>query len=145
MKSFCRYRFGLLSLSVCFLVGCSTGAPSTQMLTVSASPDHARIYINHMLAGEGRVREEVRPKDGADVKIVAPGYVTHEEHVHGTLSDAGTADVLVGAACCLFAYAGLLSDGAMELTRDEIHVDLIPAEGPGGANPDSEPATETTP
>lgn len=107
-------------------VACSTTAPSTQKLSVSATPENASIYIDNKLAGIGTGRMEVRPKNGADVKIVAPGHHPHEQHIHGTLSKEGTTDLLVGAACCAFAFAGLLTDGATTLTQNELHVDLIP-------------------
>lgn len=115
-------------LIIPFIAGCSIVTPSTQNFHVSVYPDFAEVYVNDEYIGQGDVTTRVRGKDGAAVRLVAPGYIAYERYVHVTLTNSAVADV-IGGWICLVPFVGLLFPGAHKLEKDRINVKMEAKDG----------------
>jgi len=109
--------------------GCSMLAPGTQQLSISASEDDAKIYVNGDLGGTGRAKVIVPRNQTISVLVKKDGFYPSERTIHYTLSNTGIAD-LVGGSICLFPLVGLLSPGAQRLSEENVSIILQPMSKP---------------
>lgn len=129
-----RFRWGTAALAAAALLcgaGCSILAPRTQQLSIHASEDDARIYVNGNLSGSGHVTVVVPRDKTVSVLVKKDGFQTAERNVLLTLSNTGMADLVCGYVC-LFPLAGLLFPGSQHLQNDNISITLQALSSPGG-------------
>ena len=116
------FLFGLTAMCCCLGTGCSFVAPKTQTFSVMAEPATAKISLDGRTISSGRSLEVERGKD-LTVLVTAPGFYPESRRIGRTLSKSGIIDGIAGCIF-LFPWLGLISDGAWELEKDHLYVEL---------------------
>lgn len=117
--------FGVTLMLVISISGCSLFVPHSQHITINGKPANAEIVVN------GRHYTSpatVMVKRNKNVNIIVSknGYSTYTAQSGHSLSTWGILDV-IGGACVLVPFLGLLSPGAYELDHDNFYYVLTPA------------------
>ena len=118
-----RITLSALLIGCTFLCGgCSFFAPKTQMFTVVVEPESAQIMLDGRPVLSGRAQDVSRGKD-LTIIATASGFYPENRRVGRTLSKAGIVDGVIGCVL-LFPLLGLISDGAWELEKDNLYIEM---------------------
>lgn len=119
-----RIVSGILIISVVLLQsGCSAFRSGTQRITVAASEQDAKIYVNGAYVGEGTAMTRVPRDESVSIMAKKDGYLPETRQIGTKMSFTGILDI-IGGCIILVPFFGLLFPGSHELDQVNISIAL---------------------
>jgi len=113
------------ALVVLQVTGCSAFKQATQVMSVTADPPDAEIYINGTMAGHGAASQPVKRNENVQIMVRKSGYETEQRSIGSHLSGTAVLDI-VGGCFFLIPFIGLATDGARDLDQTNLAISLRP-------------------
>jgi PEGA domain len=114
------------------LYGCSAFKASTEVVSVTADPPDAEVYINGNLAGHGSASQPVKRSENVQIMVRKGGFETEQRSIGTHMSTTGVLDI-IGGVLFLVPFIGLATDGSRDLDQTNIAVTLRPTLAPSDA------------
>jgi len=119
-----RFISMILAVSIVFLQsGCSAFRSGTQRITVAASEQDAKIYVNGSYVGEGTAMTRVPRDESVSIMAKKEGYLPETRQIGTKMSFTGVLDI-IGGCIILVPFFGLLFPGSHELEQVNISIPL---------------------